>query len=42
MHGQLWMMSGLMFRIDLKKGYNLKRVYELVDLMILCLMIIGE
>ena len=30
------MMNGLMLRIELKKGYNLKRVLELVDLMMEC------
>ena len=36
------MMNGLMLRIGLKKWYNLKRVYELVGLMMLYLMIIDE
>ena len=36
------MMNGLMLRVDLTKGYNLKRVLELAGLMMLYLTIIGE
>ena len=36
------MMLGLMLRIGLKKGCNLKKVWELVGLMTLWLMIIYE
>ena len=35
-------MNGLILRIELKKWYNLKRVYELVGLVMLYLMIIDE
>ena len=36
------MMIGLMLRIGLKKGCNLKKIWELVGLMTLFLMIIDE
>ena len=36
------MMIELMLRIGLKKGCNLKKVWELVGLMTLCLTIIDE
>ena len=36
------MMIGLMLKIGLKKGCNLKKVWELVGLMTLWLMIIDE
>ena len=37
-----WMMISLMWRIELKMGCNLKKVWELLELMMLWLMIIDE
>ena len=40
--GSYWMKIGWMWKIRLEKGCNLKRVWELVDLMMLWMMIVDE
>ena len=42
MRGSDWMRIGWMWKIRLQKGCNLKRVWELMGLMLLWMMIVDE